>query len=152
MPSIAEQIAARGAAIALTLPGLSSRVYRDRADAFAREESPALLVELVDEDTAPQGGPVGPFTPVQAADASVLRVAFTVCVRGEAWQAAADAVRVPLHAALLADATLRGLVHTIRRDRAEWKAASADQPFGYCAQIYAFKTLTRAHALDVLAA
>lgn len=151
MPSIAEQIAARIAVVAETVPAIAGKVYRDRQDALGREESPALLVELVDEDSTPMGGPVGPFTPVGAVESNMQRVACIVCVRGAAWQTVADSVRVPLHAALLADQPLRALFHTMQRDRAEWKAASADQPFGYCAQLYTFKTITRAHALDSLA-
>lgn len=151
MPSIAESIAARGEVIAQGLGSLLVGVFRDREDAFSREESPVLLIELVDEDSTPLGGPVGPFAPIGVKESSVLRIAFIVCVRGAGWQAVADSVRVPLHAALLADAELRTLTHSIVRDRCEWKAASADQPFGYCAQIYQFKTLTRATALDSLA-
>lgn len=148
--SIEEQIAQRVQAIAAGVPGLAG-VYRDRQDAFTREESPALLIELVDADSQPLGGGRGPFVPVHAVDANMVRLACMVCVRGAAWQSTADAARVQLHALIFADATLRSLVLMIQRDRVEWKAASADLPFGYCAQIYAFKTLTRAHALDALA-
>jgi hypothetical protein len=149
--SLAEQIAQRGEAIALTIAALSGRVYRDRQDAFTREESPALIVEHVDEDTTPVGGPVGPFTPLGALESNDVRIAFVACARAASWQTVADGVRVTLHQLLLADAALRSLCTRIQRDRCEWKAASADQPFGYCAQIYTFKTLTRAHALDLVA-
>lgn len=149
--SIEEQIAARVAALAAGVPALAGKIYRDRQDAIARADSPALLVELVDADTSPMGGPRGPFTPIHAVDSTDVRVACVYCVRDAGWQTVADAARVALHALLVADTTLRGLVTATQRDRCEWKAASADLPFGYCAQIYAFKTLTRAHALDLLA-
>lgn len=146
MPSKAEQIAAR-AALALTgTTDAGSTVYRDRADALGREESPAILIELVDEDTTPFGGGGGPFGGTVHQDE--LRLALIVCVRGANWQTMADQVRVQAHAVLAGDAAFLALVASWRRDRADWKAASADIPFGYCAQTYVCKSLTRAHALD----
>lgn len=146
-PSAAELIAARVAAVLLNATDAGAAVYRDRQDAFTREESPAIIVELIDEDTTPQGGGVGPFTNRWAVDADELRLAVTVAVRDEQWQTVADAVRVQAHALLAADPTLQQLAPGYRRDRTEWRPAKADQPFGYCAQIYRFKYLTRAHAL-----
>jgi hypothetical protein len=148
MPSKAEQICARIATLLTGTTGAGAQVYRDRQDALTREESPAILVEIVDEDSEALGGGSGPFRPIAQDDRDTLRVAVTVCVRSASWQSVADGVRVQAHALLMADATLRGLVADIRRDRCEWRAASADLPFGYCAQLYLFKYLTRAHALD----
>jgi hypothetical protein len=146
MATKAEQIAARVATVLLNTTAAGTNVYRDRQDAFTREESPALLIELADEQSTPLGG--GRIGMAGDLDQDVLSLAVITCVRGANWQSVADGVRVQAHALLLADATLRGLLASIRRDRCEWKAASADQPFGYCAQIYAIKYLTRAHALD----
>lgn len=146
MPSRAESIAARVAAALAGATDAGARVYRDRADAFSREESPAILVELVDEDTTLLGGGLGGRFGAQ--EESTLRLAVIVVVRGATWQTVADAVRCQAHALLVADATLQALMASWRRDRCEWKAASADQAFAYCAQIYAAKFLSRAHALD----
>lgn len=147
MPSKAEQIAARVAAVLGGATAAGSRVYRDRQDAFTREESPSVVVELVDEDSTPLGGGVGPFR-LNAVDDDTLRLAIVVAVRGAAWQQSADAVRVGAHQVLVADPQLQQLAPGFRRDRCEWKPASADLPFGYCAQIYVFRYHTRAHALD----
>ena len=147
MPSKAEQVAARIASALTGTTNAGARVYRDRDDAFTREESPAILVEVVDEDSTPMGGAAG-MGMLGQTDMDTLRVAVTVCVRGAAWQQAADAVRVQANALLSADLTLRGLVADFRRDRCEWRSQSADLPFGYAAQIYAFKYHTRASALD----
>ena len=149
MPSRAETIAARIAAVLLNTTAAQERVYRDRQDAFTREESPAIIVELVDEDTTPMGGGTGPFMP-GAMDDDQLRVAVTVAVRNAAWQTVADTVRVQAHALLVADAQLQ-LLPGFRRDRTEWRPASADIPFGYCAQIYKFRYATPARALDGVA-
>lgn len=146
MPSRAEAIAARVAAVLTGATAAGANVYRDRAEAMTREESPAILIELIDEDSSPLGGGRQAFAGEQ--DTDVLRLAVIVCVRSASWQTVADGVRVAAHALLMGDATLRGLVASLRRDRCEWKAASADLPFGYAAQIYAAKYATRAHALD----
>lgn len=148
MASKAEQIAARVVALLLNTTAAAARVYRDREDALTREESPAVVVEIVDEDSTPLGGGSGPFRPLLQTDADTLRLAVIVAVRGAAWQTQADAVRVQAHALIVGDATLREVASELRRDRCEWKAASADQPFGYAAQIYLFKYHTRASALD----
>lgn len=146
MPSTAEAVAARVAALLTNATAAGANVWRDRQDALTREESPAILIELVDEETSPMGGghPV-----IGGVDRNTVRLAVIVCVRGTSWQALADQVRCEAHALIVADATLRSLVSNLRRDRCEWKAASADQPFGYAAQIYAATTLSRASALDL---
>lgn len=147
--SKAELIAARVAAVLMGATAAGTAVYRDREDAFTREESPAIVVELVDEDSTPLGGAAGSLTPM-AVDQDELRLAVTVAVRNANWQSVADGVRVAAHALLMADAQLQQLAPGMRRDRAEWRAAKADQPFGYCAQIYRFRYHTRARALDSL--
>jgi hypothetical protein len=147
MPSKAEQIAARVAALLAGATAAGPRVYRDREDAFTREESPALLIECLDEQTRTLGGADIPALPARA-DVDELRLGVTVIVRAASWQSVADGVRVAAHAALVGDATLRGLIAGLARDRCEWRAASADQPFGYAAQIYRITYHTRATALD----
>jgi hypothetical protein len=148
MPSKAEQICERIGQVLAGATAAGSRVYRDRQDAFTREESPSIVIEAVDEDTELLGGGSGPFMPLAQTESDLLRVAVITVVRGSNWQQTADAVRVDAHALIVADAPLRALVAGMRRDRCEWRPASTDLPFGYCAQIYAIKYLTRAHALD----
>lgn len=146
MPSAAEAVAARVAAALTNTTNAGANVWRDRQDAFTIDEPQALLIELVDEDTTPIGGglPV-----VGGTDKNTLRVAVIACVRASNWQSVADTLRCQAHALLHSDPTLRGLVANWRRDRCEWKAANADQPFGYAAQIYVATTLSRASALDL---
>jgi len=133
------------------VPLVAGRVYRDRTDAFTREESPALLVECIDEDTQPLGGPAGPWRPVGQMERNDLRVALTVVVRDPQWQQVADAVRVQAHAAVMhlagPLATAPGIAG-VRRQRCEWRAASADLPFGYASQVYALRYDSRAHDIE----
>lgn len=146
MPSAAEAVAARVAAVLTGTTSAGANVWRDREDALTREESPALLIELQDEDTEPLGGG---HPAIGGTDRNAMRLAVIACIRGANWQQQADTLRCQAHALLAADATLRGLVANWRRDRCEWKSASANVPFGYAAQIYAGTTLSRASALDL---
>jgi hypothetical protein len=126
-------------------------VYRDRSDAFTREESPALLVECIDEDTQPLGGGAGPWLPIAQTDRNDLRVAVTVVVRDPNWQHVADTVRCQAHARIAPLAGPAGGpagIASLRRQRCEWRAASADTPFGYVSQVYAIRYDSRAHNID----
>ena len=156
MPSKPELVCqAIAQALAQQVPLVAGRVYRDRADAFTREESPALLVECIDEDTQPLGGPAGPWRPVGQMDRNDLRVAPTVVVRDAQWQQVADAVRVQAHAAVMRLAGPLAMspgIAGVRRQRCEWRAAGADLPFGYASQVYALRYDSRAHDLDAAAA
>jgi len=136
MPSKSEQVAARVAVVLTNAATGALAVYRDRNDALTREETPVLLVELVDEDSKP-------FSSSPQVDKDTVRFQICTCVRNDNWQSVADAVRVAAHAALMADATLQTLLGaSLRRDRAEWRSADTDVPFGYCNQIYQCKYLT----------
>jgi hypothetical protein len=146
MPSSAEAVAARLEALLTGATAAGDNVWRDRQDAFTREESPAVLIELVDEETTPMGGG---HPAIGGTDRNTVRLAVIACVRDGAWQSVADQVRCQAHALIAADPQLRSMVANLRRDRCEWKSASADQPFGYAAQIYSCTTLNRAHALDL---
>lgn len=143
MASKEEQVIARVTAVLTSAATGALAVYRDRNDALTREETPVLLIEPVDEDSRSLG--TGPDV-----DEDLLRFQVCVCVRSDNWQTVADAVRVAAHAALVADATLLALLgNGLRRDRAEWRSADADVPFGYCNQIYQCKYLTRNQGLDL---
>jgi hypothetical protein len=142
MPSKAEQVAARVTAVlTANLVAIGAQaVYRDRNDAMTREETPVLLVELVDEDSR---------SIADGHDQDLLRLQVCTCVRGDTWQTVADAVRVAAHAFLVADPVLQGiLASSLRRDRAEWRSADTDVPFGYCNQIYQGTYITLNQKLD----
>lgn len=146
MPSKVESIAARWTTILTGATAAGTRVYRDREDAMTREESPAILIEIVDEDTTPLGGGRPSFA--GDVDEDKDRVAVIVCVRDANWQTVADQVRCQAHAVIAGDPTFLAMVASWRRDRCDWRPASTDVPFGYAAQVYLMKSLTRSHALD----
>lgn len=145
MPSKAEQVIARVKAVLTANQGAIGilAVYDDRNDALTREETPVILIELVDEDSRAHGDS-------PATDQDLLRFQVCTCVRAANWRAVADAARVAAHAFLIADPTLQTLLGpSLRRDRCEWQSANTDVPFGYANQVYQCKYLTRNQGLDL---
>lgn len=145
MTTIPEQIAQRLQALLKGATAAGANVYADRDDAFTREESPAILVELVKEDTAALGGPA--FRGHASLERNTLDITVIVCVRGQAWRTQAEAVRASAHALIAADPTLRQLTTKLRRTGGEWKSQSADQPFGYAAAFYTAEYMSRSDTL-----
>jgi len=146
MPSKAEQILARITAVLLAgATPAGTNVFRDREDALSTDEPRCYLIEPLDEDTKPLGGGAQVFA---GRDDDTLRFAITSCIRGANWQTQADEQRVTAHQLLAKDPQLRLLINALRRERCEWKAANADQPFGYAAQIYSARYTTSTLALD----
>ena len=80
--------------------GVSTRIYRTRVEPIAREESPAIVVEPLN-DTASQN------TSLPTLDWA-MTVRVTVIVRGAVPDQQADPIVESLHAKLMADLTLGG--------------------------------------------
>ncbi|MGL4576366.1 MAG: hypothetical protein ACRCV9_16400 [Burkholderiaceae bacterium] len=147
MPSKAEQVCGLIASVlSANAPSLGVQaVYRDRDDALTREETPVILVELLDEDSRRLGSDGGQ----QDLDEDLLRLQVCVCVRGANWQTVADDVRVNAHTLLVADPAIRALLSSsLRRDTAQWNSRSTDVPFGFCNQIYQAKYITNNTGID----
>lgn len=147
--SLPERIAQRLQTLLTGTTPAGAKVWRDREAAVTREDSPAILIEIADEDPETMGS--GGHAARMGLDRSVITVLVTVCVRGDQWQTAADAVRVTAHALIAADAELRGLVVQIRRGRCEWRPANTDIPFGFASQAYLFTVLGSSTDLTVSA-
>jgi hypothetical protein len=80
--------------------GVSTRIYRTRVEPIAREESPAIVVEPLN-DTASQN------TSLPTLDWA-MTVRVSVIVRGAVPDQQADPIVESLHAKLMADLTLGG--------------------------------------------
>ncbi len=102
--------------------GVSTRIYRSRVEPMARQESPAIVVEPL-EDTAQQN------TSLPTLDWS-LTVRVAVVVRANVPDQAADPIVESLHSKLMADLTLGGLAMDIQPLRVEFQTVEADQPAG----------------------
>lgn len=155
MASTAETAAARILSI-LTVAGLAGgRIYRDRTSAFAQEESPAILIEVGDDDAQNYGGGHGNGgvqTSVQGGfgaslDFVMVNLIITYLTRSANWQTDLDALRLQVHQLLLADAELNAILQGFRRTTANWDPASADTPFGTIVQRYTGKTVVESTQL-----
>lgn len=102
--------------------GVSTRIYRSRVEPMARAESPAIVIEPVN-DTAEQN------TSLPTLDWS-LTVRISVIVRGNIPDQLADPVVEDMHSKLMADLTLGGVAMDIRPQNVNFEMVDADQPAG----------------------
>ena len=102
--------------------GVSSRIYRSRVEPMARAESPAIVVEPLN-DTAQQN------TSLPTLDWS-LTVRVAVIVRGAIPDQLADPIVESLHAKLMADLTLGGVTIDVQPQGVNFEMVEADQPAG----------------------
>jgi hypothetical protein len=106
MSSKREQILA---AIKTTLDGtvqVGSRIYRSRAEAFARDEAPAIVIEPGNDTSAAE--------PVSSCKIDwTFTVIIAVYTRDAIPDQAADPIIVDIHSQLMADRTIGGLAMDI---------------------------------------
>jgi len=117
-----EQILAAIRSALTSTTGVGTRIYRSRVEPMARQESPAIVVEPL-EDTAQQN------TSLPTLDWS-LTVRIAVVVRANVPDQAADPIVESLHAKVMNDLTLGGLSMDIQPLRVEFQTVEADQPAG----------------------
>ena len=113
------------AAVRTALTGttnVSTRIYRSRVEPMARAESPAIVVEPVN-DSAEQN------TSLPTLDWS-LTVRVAVIVRGAIPDQVADPIIESLHSKLMADLTLGGYAIDIQPQSVNFEMVEADQPAG----------------------
>ena len=136
-----EQVAARVKHILEAAAFAGGGVFRNRNDAFSREEGRAIVVHLVGEQTSAHADS-------PATDRSALTFSVVYLTRADEWQTDAEAMRDQGHTLIQRDPVLNGLLAGLRRTRCDWDSASADIPFGYAAQQYAGNYLTPRAALS----
>jgi len=115
--SKSERILAAIATALAPTAGISSRVFRDRWEAVARNEMPCIVVEpLSESDEVPAVGPIS----------TDLVVSIDVLISGAPLSTLADPIRVDMHSRLIA-ATFTGLgvIHVYPQSR-EWQAESGE--------------------------
>jgi hypothetical protein len=121
MPSKRETILARVATALAGTTGVGSRIYRSRVVPLARNEAPALVVEPVGDQA--QQDTLGTLK-------WTLTFRVSVIVRGEVPDQLADAAMQDVHAKLMSDTTLNGLVIDILPTAVSFELLEADQPAG----------------------
>ena len=102
--------------------GVGNRIYRSRVEPMARAESPAIVVEPVN-DTAQEN------TSLPTIDWS-LTVRIAVVVRGVIPDQIADPIVADMHSKLMADLTLGGYAIDIQPISVQFDMVEADQPAG----------------------
>ena len=102
--------------------GVGTRIYRSRVEPISRGESPAIVVEPVN-DVAVQN------TSLPTLDWS-LTVRIAVIVRGSIPDQTADPIVQDMHSKVVADLTLGGYSIDIQPQGVNFELLEADQPAG----------------------
>ena len=113
------------AAIRTALTGtvqVGTRIYRSRVEPLARNESPAIVVEPVN-DVAVQN------TALPTLDWS-MTVRVAIIVRGNVPDQLADPIVESAHSKIVADLTLGGYAIDVQPQGASFELIEADQPAG----------------------
>lgn len=132
------------AAIRTALTGtaqVGTRIYRSRVEPLARNESPAIVVEPVN-DTAVQN------TALPTLDWS-LTVRVAIIVRGNVPDQQADPIVESAHGKIMADLTLGGYAIDVQPQAASFELLEADQPAGVISLDYLIRYRTSVTDLAV---
>ena len=134
--SLREQILARVAAV-LAAAGTpaGANVFRAREVGITRGVSPAITVLY--------GGGRATTRAGMSVDKHEITIKVVIFVRGDPWDTLADAVDVPAHQALLADATLKGMGVELLREADVVESQEADRTAGALEVSYLAKFMTR---------
>lgn len=133
MTSKSERILAAVQTTLAGTDGVGNRIYRDRWEALARNEMPALVIHPETEDQAVE---VLPYT------RSTLIVQVDVLISGSPLSTLADPARVSLHSKLMTDPTLGGLAIDVLPNGTTWDADSGEIGILRCSYQISFRTLT----------
>ena len=114
--------------------GVSTRIYRSRVEPLARGETPAIVVEPV-QDQADQN------TSLPRLDWS-MTVRVAIIVRGAIPDQVADPIIEDMHSRLMADLTLGGYAIDIQPQTVTFDLSEADQPSGVIACDYLIRYRT----------
>jgi hypothetical protein len=107
--------------------GLGSRIWRSRAEAVSRNESPALLIEPATETPIDPEGSEGLSFPYL--DRRLI-VKIGVITRGPIPDQLADPILVDVHQRLMTNAGLAGLTISVYPGPVDWEQADADTTAG----------------------
>ena len=132
------------AAIRTALTGtvqVGTRIYRSRVEPLARNESPAIVVEPVN-DVAVQN------TALPTLDWS-MTVRVAIIVRGNVPDQLADPIVESAHSKIVADLTLGGYAIDVQPQGASFELIEADQPAGVMSLDYLVRYRTSVTDLSI---
>ena len=122
MPSKRESILAAVATTLAGTTGVGTRIYRSRPEAFARAETPALLIEWVADDPS-----IDTSLPTLTWR---LTARIMVIVRGDIPDQIADPVVQSLHTKMTADPSIGGRAMDVQPLSVTFELLDSDQPTG----------------------
>jgi hypothetical protein len=120
--------------------GVGTRIYRSRQEAFARDESPAIVVEAVNDQAI-----IETSLPTLT---WILTVRIAIIVRGSVPDQLADPIIVSAHSKLMADLTLGGYAMDIAPQGVNFDMAEADQTAGVIMCDYLIRYRTTLSSLE----
>jgi hypothetical protein len=121
--------------------GVSTRIYRSRVEPFTRGESPAIVVEPVN-DVAVQN------TALPTLDWS-MTVRVAIIVRGNVPDQLADPIVESAHGKIMADLSLGGYAIDVQPQGASFEMIEADQPAGVVSLDYLVRYRTSVTDLSI---
>ena len=139
MTSKRENILAAFATALASASGVSGRVYRSRAEALRREESPAIVIEwLTDLPTEPNTSQMD----------WNLTVRVVIITRGDIPDQLADPVAISVYSLLMADRTLGGKTLDLLPGEQRMDIIEGDKTVGVLQGLWVAKYRTSQNALD----
>lgn len=120
---------------------VGTRIYRSRVEPFTRNESPAIVVEPVN-DTVQQN------TALPTLDWS-LTVRVAIIVRGNVPDQLADPIVQSAHGKIMADLTLGGYAIDVQPQSVSFDMIEADQPAGVVSLEYLVRYRTSVTDLTI---
>ena len=120
--------------------GVGTRIYRSRQEAFARDESPAIVIEAVNDQAI-----IETSLPTLT---WILTVRIAIIVRGSVPDQLADPIIVSAHSKLMADLTLGGYAMDIAPQGVTFDMADADQTAGVIMCDYLIRYRTTLSSLE----
>lgn len=120
--------------------GVGTRIYRSRQEAFARAESPAIVIEPVNDQAL-----IETSLPTLT---WALTVRIAVIVRGTTPDQLADPIVVSAHSKLMADTNLGGYAMDIAPQGVNFDMADADQTAGVIMCDYLIRYRTTLSSLE----
>jgi hypothetical protein len=131
--SKAERILTAIETVLVGTANVGTRIYRDRAEAVARNECPAIVFEPITEKDKTTGT-------LERTDTEMI-VRFGILVNGTPVSKIADPIRVSLHSRLMADPSLGGLAQSIWPHKREYDPAPGEIGVVVCDYRVLFRTL-----------
>lgn len=138
MTSIRENILSTLAATLAGSPTIGAPVYRSRVTPLARGESPAVIIEPVQDQANQNTIPMLDWN---------LVVRVSVIVRGEVPDQEADGLVKAVHSKMMSNLTVGGYAYDVQPQSVVWESLDADVPAGVISMDFA--VLYRTSLVDV---